>query len=161
MLRDLWLFSRAFWKHWRIVLTSSGLIAVTEIWALAGRRAPPQSMNWLILALTLIIASFRAWQQEYRRANSLMPVPTGEVEQRIWIKQSIEQLMELRRGNTKIVTDKLVAPYLGKWLKVQGNIDNVRGVYKSVVVDLKFPRVGPKAFTSWWFCIFRKNGRGI
>jgi hypothetical protein len=85
-----------------------------------------------------MIASFRAWQQEHKLASSLS-IKT-EVDRRIWVNQSLKELSSLRQGDTTLITDRLVAPYLGKWIKVDGSIENIMEGYQSVVVFLSVPK---------------------
>jgi hypothetical protein len=81
-----------------------------------------------------MIASFRAWQQEHKLASSLS-IKT-EVDRRIWVNQSLKELSSLRQGDTTLITDRLVAPYLGKWIKVDGSIENIMEGYQSGLVPI-------------------------
>jgi hypothetical protein len=49
---------------------------------------------------------------------------------RIFIKETPQELQELRHGHVTVQADKLLEPYLGKWMRVAGTVSDVHE-YKS------------------------------
>jgi len=113
VLRDFSAFLRAFWRQWLVLLTGGSVIAVIAIWNLAGRGAPPQQVNWLILGLTLVLAAFFSWREEWIRAGrDLVDIDFSEVRR-------------ITDGYTDIQSAQFLRKYVGKRYQVRAKIRNV------------------------------------
>ena len=74
MLRDFAVFLRALWREWKTLLTGGSIVALIALWELTGHKAFPNSVNWLILGFTFVVAAFllmergmdHLWERSYR-----------------------------------------------------------------------------------------------
>ena len=127
LLRDLQRFIGALWKEWRVILTGSGLAAFFVLWKLSGGADLSGVLAWWVIALTFAFACFLVWRREYRAAQG----PTGALpestpaEERIFVSESIYSLVEPYQKYTSVQAGKLAEVYLGKWLKVNGEVSEV------------------------------------
>ena len=71
--------------------------------------------------------------------------PTPEVKkgskasERIFVDISPKDLMDLNKGRMLIERDRLLSPYIGKWVKISTSVDNAAVSENSVVVWAKNP----------------------
>ncbi len=70
MLRDISTFLIALLHEWVVVLTGGAIIAVLQAWDLS-TKAVPSSVKLVVLVLTCLVATFRAWRKEYRDRRKL------------------------------------------------------------------------------------------
>jgi hypothetical protein len=64
MLADICAFLVAIWHEWKTLLTGGTIIAIAWLIQTARDKTNPQSINWLIVGVTLICAAFLAWRKE-------------------------------------------------------------------------------------------------
>jgi hypothetical protein len=126
-------FARALWTEWATLLTGGSIIAIVFIWSTASGKSVPPGVNWLVLALTLIIAAFLAWRKQAVFANSSTPIPTSAAAKpkRVFVRESPESLMALCKGLTSLMSEPIVAAYKGKWIKVSSDVLNVSKSFQS------------------------------
>jgi hypothetical protein len=117
MLRDFWSFITALWREWRLFLTGGSIVALYSLWNLAGWKPLPQSVNWLILGLTFVLAAFSAWRREWMEAARDI----------ITVRPSA--LVNLFDSGTEVLGETLVKPYIGKRLRATGEVSNVQRGY--------------------------------
>lgn len=65
ILRDIWQFAKAVWKHYIILLTSSAVVAAVMFWEHYRGISIGTRIFFGIAALLLIVAFFRTWRDEY------------------------------------------------------------------------------------------------
>ncbi len=113
MLRDFSRFVLALWREWRSLLTGGTVIATLYIWNSVSVKPLPQSINWLVVGLTFIMAAFMAWRKEWMSAGSgFVDIDLAELEKEL-------------HGKTGVHQRSIERPLLGKYIRVTGNIDNV------------------------------------
>lgn len=64
MLRDFRDFAFAIWGEWQTLLTGGTIIAISGLVQVLTDKPIPKGANWLIVAMTFIVASFFAWRRE-------------------------------------------------------------------------------------------------
>lgn len=69
-MKRIWKFTQAVIHHWKIFITGGVLIAGVSLWQMTGHYLPPKA-GWIIGAIAIVVAFFRAWNEEYQRAESL------------------------------------------------------------------------------------------
>lgn len=113
MLRDFASFLRAVWQEWKVLLTGGSIIALLSLWAFVSQKPIARSIDWLVLGLTLMLATFVAWRKEWVR--------NGEG----FIAVSPLELTRLVAGKTGVHADALLMPYLNKRIRVTGKLSDV------------------------------------
>ena len=125
MLRDFWPFLVALWHEWKVLLTGGSIVAVFTLWNLAGKKPLPQSVNWLIVGITLILAAFFAWRRAWidagRNIVTLRPA----------------ELTKLARNRTSVHAETFVKLYIGKRIIVTATISDV---FRASVLGFVFLR---------------------
>jgi hypothetical protein len=69
-----------------------------------------------------------------------VPPPTSE---RVIVDTTPSELMEKYKGRSGLEADRIVAPYIGKWIKISGKADYIQGAGNGALVTIK-----PDAFTA-------------
>ena len=113
MPRDLWFFLGAIWREWRTLLTGGTIIALLALWAFFGKNAPAQSLNWLVLAATLITAVFLAWRAEWLKAGGS------------FVEMDLKRIAQTCEGRMGPQVRGVLHYYLGKRLKISGKLADV------------------------------------
>src|ERR1017187_8028834 len=143
MLRDFLLFVAALWREWKALLTGGSIIAFEALWVLSGKPPLPQTANWIIVGLTMILASFLAWRRQWMEAD------------KDFVHLSLAELRDLSRIGTALHTKTVLKPYIGKRIRVTGTIRNafpaatlafVKLTCDGVEVSLELPFWGLKPF---------------
>jgi hypothetical protein len=127
VLQDFWSFAIALWREWKVLLTGGSIIAVLAIWGFAGGKTLPTNLGWLTLGVTFILASFLAWRKEYHQRRDAAT-------KRIFTDLRVDQLMSFLGGRTHIEANRLMAPYLEKWMRVQCEVDDIRSSFNEMEV---------------------------
>jgi hypothetical protein len=135
MLRDFGRFLQALWTEWSILLTGGSIVAVLVLWTTITAKPIPQSANWTVGGVTLVLASFRAWRKEWIEGGS------GFTE------VNIEWLVQQFQNRTTMQAEILIRPYLGKWAKVTGELQDIRHIYWYSLIAFKIP---PGIFATVW-----------
>jgi hypothetical protein len=65
MLRDFAGFLWALWTQWRSLLTGGSTMALVALWGMIGGKPVAPHIDWFIVGLTLMLASFAAWRHEW------------------------------------------------------------------------------------------------
>ena len=144
MFRDFILFVAALWHEWKTLLTGGSIIALVTVWSLSSGKPLPQTVNWLIVGLTMMLASFLSWRKQWMEADkdyvSLLP----------------SELTSLAKEGAALHAETSVKPYIGKRIRVTGTINNMfyAGPWASIVwldcdekrVTLLLSRWGLKPF---------------
>jgi hypothetical protein len=136
VLRDFTSFVAALWREWKVLLTGGSIVAVLSLWNLAGWKPLPHDVNWLVLGMTFILASFAAWRREWiDSGKDFINVPPAE-------------LIKLFASGTSVLGRTLVKPYIGKRLRVTGTVYNIEnnGFFSPSFVFLSDPGV----FVALW-----------
>lgn len=68
-MRRIWKFIRAVLHHWGILVTGGVAIGAVSLWQMTGHNLPP-TIGWIIGALAVLAAFFKAWNEQYERAES-------------------------------------------------------------------------------------------
>jgi hypothetical protein len=128
MLRDFLRFIEALWREWRVLLTGGSIFAGLALWTMATGKPVAQNVNWLILGLTLILASFFAWRKEWISGGS------G------FIEVDLYGLVQVFSGRTKIQAGALVKPYIGKWVMIAGELNDISLIWHAAMVYVEAPQ---------------------
>lgn len=67
LMRDIWVYCRALWKHWASALTGGSFAAVLTIVAVTGGTIT-KSVGVAFVVGMLVVASYGAWKHERSRA---------------------------------------------------------------------------------------------
>src|ERR1019366_5312598 len=110
MLRDFAVFLRALWREWKTLLTGGSIVALIALGELTGHKAFPNSVNWLILGFTFVVAAFLSWREEW--------ITSG----RGVIEADFERINRLFEGRTGAQTRELIRPYMGKRCKIRATL---------------------------------------
>jgi len=95
-------------------LDGGTITAALELWSIFTGKAPPRIAGWLMLGLTLTMAAFLAWRKEWVAGD------------RGFIDITVPELYRLyRTGNTQIQSEAIIKPYVGRWVKARGRLDDV------------------------------------
>lgn len=113
MLRDFGDFLRALWREWKALLTGGSVIAALALWQMSTGRSVARRMNWLIVGLTLMLASFFAWRREWIHGGHGL------------VSLSPKQLTDLFDGRTQTHANLYAKQYIGKRIRVTGEIYDV------------------------------------
>jgi hypothetical protein len=117
MFRDFSSFVAALWREWKVLLTGGSIVAILALLHFFGVKSLPQnveqSVSWLIVGLTLILAAFFAWRRQWIDAD------------RNFLTLPLEELTRLTEDCTKVHANTLIRPYLGKKIRCPATIDNV------------------------------------
>lgn len=149
MLRDFFSFIRAVWLEWKTLLTGGSLIAVIAIWSAVTGRSVPHNVSWLVLGLTLMFAAFFAWRKEWT---------TGS---RQYIDIELGKLTGLSANRTSAQAATLLAPYIGKSIKITGKLNDFKFIPLSLFMHV-YIEVGPRLSRILILAIFsRGNGNKL
>jgi hypothetical protein len=113
VLRDLFSFLRALWTEWKVLLTGGTIIAALAIFTAVSTKPIPLATNWLILGLTFICASFLAWRKAWISSGSDL------------VDIDPEWLSDQFSNRTRIQANVLIKPYLGKRIRVTGELRDI------------------------------------
>jgi hypothetical protein len=78
-LRDLSAYIVALWREWKALLTGGSIIALASLWMYSHSKPIPANVNWLIVGLTLVLASFLAWRKQLRPPHTIAEIHRIEV----------------------------------------------------------------------------------
>jgi hypothetical protein len=123
------------------------------VWEACTRTAVPAEMKWRLYVGAFIGASFWNWRSAVLRARAVEDALAAEKKKsnpvRIFVEDS-EALID-RYGHTGTLAEKLLTPYLDKWIRVsgafEGTTDALVGdtIYVSLILEngrrihLRFP----------------------
>jgi hypothetical protein len=145
VLRDFASFLRSIWREWRSLLTGGSVIAILALWNMAGGRSISQSVNWLVLGLTLVLAAFLAWRREW--------ISSG----RGFVDVDLAGLEQLFHGRAGVHQRSIERPVLGRFIKVTGTIEDM-----SIEMFMAFVRIRTSAGVSVTLqFMFRWNARAF
>jgi hypothetical protein len=113
MLGDFARFLAALWREWKVLLTGGSLIAILALWSMGTGKSIQQSVNWLVIGTTLLLAGFFAWRREW--------IQNG----RGLVNVTVDELMATFEGRTSVQATTLVRPYVGKHIRVSGTLKQV------------------------------------
>jgi len=140
LLRDIRRYAKALWRQSVPLLTGGGLMALLAIYGLSTGATLPQNIAWLVLGLTFIAASFLAWRKEEAEKDALMNEKDAalklqvERDNRIFLSSQPNQL--LPRAGTAVQRKFQSSVYLGKWIRVDGKVQDVSEKYTGKVEAL-------------------------
>lgn len=78
-MKRIWKFVRAVLHHWGILITGGVGIGLVSLWQMTGHKLSPQ-VGWIIGALAALVACFKAWNEQYERAELYSPNPHDTIE---------------------------------------------------------------------------------
>jgi hypothetical protein len=86
--RDFASYLDSFWREWRTLLIGGSIMALVALLALGANKPIPAVVNWLIVGLTFLLASFSSWRRErsenMQRARDMIAIEQqGPVRARI------------------------------------------------------------------------------
>jgi hypothetical protein len=113
MSHDFLDFLLALWAEWRVLLTGGTIFAAVSVWSLATSKPLPPQIDWLVLEITLILASFLAWRKEWIASN-------GHA-----LSVEPKRLLELRSQGSQLQSDALLAPYMGKRITITSTLTDI------------------------------------
>lgn len=71
-MKRIWKFTRAVLHHWGILFTGGVGIGALGLWQMTGHNLSPK-VGWIVGGLAVLAACFKAWNEQYERAESLLP----------------------------------------------------------------------------------------
>jgi hypothetical protein len=113
MLRDFLFFLRALGQRWVVLLTGGGIVAIPALLTFIGAKSLPQSVNWLIVGLTLMLAAFFSWRTEWIKAGRWL------------VNIDFDKVGEICSSRTGPQARKLLRQYFGKRTTVTGTLSNI------------------------------------
>jgi len=130
VLRDFFEFLFALWQEWKTLLTGGTIIALAWLFEAIKGKPVPGRVNWLIIGVTLILSAFLSWRREW--------IQNGKG----FITASVEEITTSVRDVTDVYANIKKRPYLHKWIRVTGKIDEVSPLnyplpYPSVYIVIK------------------------
>ena len=103
-----------------------------------------------VTLLMFLLGSARLYYLRRQRNNSVTPMELDSAEgsaniarhsgERVYVPLAPDELVAIGKGDTGLVADKLREPYLGKWIKVEGQVRDINryssgGFYVSMDID--------------------------
>lgn len=115
MRRDFMEFLRTLCREWVPLLTGGSVIALLALWQMSGRQVP-QSVHWLVVGLTLMVAAFLSWRKEWIQLG------------RGLVTESPEALVQIIKDKTGIQARIYLAKYIGRRITIRGYVSDVSNV---------------------------------
>lgn len=108
MVRDFLFFIRALWREWAVLLTGGSIVALLALFTLSTGRTVPQSINWLVIGITLMLAAFLSWRVEWIKAGQGL------------VDLDFKEIQAIFKGRTEPQIKPLLRRYMGKWTTISG-----------------------------------------
>jgi hypothetical protein len=123
------------------------------VWEASTGASIPAEMKWSLYGGAFIGASFWNWRREVLRAQAAEEALAAEMKKSSPVRTFVEDADALidRYGDTGMLTEKVLVPYLGQWVRVSGAFDGAAdalvgdAIYLSLVLEcgrrihLRFP----------------------
>jgi hypothetical protein len=117
-LREFASFLLALWREGKALVMGGSLFAVIAIWGFATGKALPLNLGYLALAATFLWAGFLAWRKEVKEVGDLRTALGYERAGIIFVDEAPSFLTQIAKGHTSIQAEKLLEPYIGKWMRL-------------------------------------------
>jgi hypothetical protein len=112
-----------------VLLTGGSILAVVALWQnFVG--TVPRPINWLIVAITFVVAAFHSWRDQY--------IQTGSG----FISVDFDFLTKQLYNLTDIQRRVCVKPYVHKWVRLTGELHDVWAFFLFGKVTLLAGRPG-------------------
>ena len=110
-----------FLNYTDLLVVWSGLV----LWEAFTRKPLPVEIKWSLYSGAFVAATFRNWRKQLLRANAAEAALAVEKKKsrpvRVFVEDA-DALLE-RYGRTGTLSEKLLTPYLDKWIQVSGSFE--------------------------------------
>jgi hypothetical protein len=122
-----------FLNYTHLLVVWSGVV----LWEAFTRKPLPVEIKWSLYAATFVAASFWNWNKQLLRVRAAEAALAAEKRKSRPVRISVEDTEALleRYGHTGTLSEKLLTPYLDKWIRVSGSFE---GATDSLAGDATF-----------------------